>query len=70
MRSSQRRATEIDKRSLEAMMTLAKNHARISLRPVATVDDALVAIMLMEETLAARHGNARLWAAGLSGISF
>ena len=55
MRSSQRQAVEITKKSLQTMIQLAKNHARASLRSAVTTDDALMAIMLYEETLAAKH---------------
>jgi DNA replicative helicase MCM subunit Mcm2 (Cdc46/Mcm family) len=57
MRSSSRQTSEISTRSVEVMMQLAKNHAGVSLRKTATVEDALVAIMLYEETLTARHGT-------------
>jgi DNA replicative helicase MCM subunit Mcm2 (Cdc46/Mcm family) len=57
MRNSSRQTSEISTRSVEVMMQLAKNHAGVSLRTTATVEDALVAIMLYEETLTARHGT-------------
>jgi len=57
IRASQRNAVEIDKRSLKIMTQLAKNHARLSTRDTVVVPDALLAILLYEETLAARYGT-------------
>jgi DNA replicative helicase MCM subunit Mcm2 (Cdc46/Mcm family) len=42
---------------METLIRIAKAHARLGLREHTEVDDALVAIALMEESFAARYNH-------------
>lgn len=50
------------------MTQLAKNHAKISGRKEVVIADALLAILLYEETLAARYGTSVFSFNGLTSI--
>ncbi|KAF8935919.1 Minichromosome maintenance domain-containing protein 2 [Dissophora ornata] len=45
---------------MSTLLRLATCHAKLCFRPIATTDDALVSIMMVEETVAARFGVSRL----------
>lgn len=56
IRATQRRSIEIDKRSLRTLMQLAHGHAKLSLRTTVIDADAIIAILIFEESMAVRHG--------------
>ncbi|KAF9914736.1 hypothetical protein BX616_007664 [Lobosporangium transversale] len=63
MRSKNSGLDKIELSSISTMSTLLKLascHAKLCFRSVASRDDALVSIMMIEETLAARFGTSRL----------
>ncbi|KAF9113604.1 Minichromosome maintenance domain-containing protein 2 [Mortierella sp. AM989] len=45
---------------MSTLLRLAICHAKLCFRPIATTDDALVSVMMMEETVAARFGTSCL----------